>query len=278
MKGNLTDFSLTGLIQVMCSERRQITLLVRHPHFKEGNICFYEGEIIHAQMESLIGIEAMYHLLSWQQGTFRTVKLQQIPQRTIHVPWRHILLEGMKKIDEGQLGDDAESTRTDTLTLQQVEHDDDLELGLITLLAKLENCNAQIFEKQTNLLDAIKILVEMINTTAAFIQTKVGERSRSLTELMQESCENYPTLRLLNVRGNQLSSDVITNMYAAKSTDKKARTELGWSTVRGLHELQEVMLQFIVSLFYSFAIADQWRENCRVFLDDMANAINKIKP
>ena len=99
LEGNLQMMSLASIIQINCEERNQAQLTINHLG-KVGIIFFEAGEIIHAETEGLVGEDAIYSLLTWENGSFQ-VKMGAEPRsRTIDRPWSGLLLEGMRRIDE----------------------------------------------------------------------------------------------------------------------------------------------------------------------------------
>lgn len=99
LEGNLQLMSLASIIQINCEERNRAQLTINHLG-KAGIIFFEEGEIIHAETEGLVGEDAIYSLLTWEEGSFQ-VKMGAEPRsRTIDRPWSGLLLEGMRRIDE----------------------------------------------------------------------------------------------------------------------------------------------------------------------------------
>ena len=99
LEGNLQMMSMASIIQINCEERNQAQLTINHLG-KVGIIFFEVGEIIHAETEGLVGEDAIYSLLTWEDGSFQ-VKIGAEPRsRTIDRPWSGLLLEGMRRIDE----------------------------------------------------------------------------------------------------------------------------------------------------------------------------------
>ena len=70
---------------------------------KEGVIFCSGGNMVHAATGPLTGEEAVYELLRWNGGTFRLQNDVTPPERTIDRNWNSILLEGMQRIDEGEM-------------------------------------------------------------------------------------------------------------------------------------------------------------------------------
>ena len=99
LEGNLQMMSLASIIQINCEERNQAQLTLNYLG-KGGTIFFNNGEMVHAETGDLIGDEAIYSLLGWEEGTFK-VKMGLEPGLiTIDKNWSGLLLEGMRRIDE----------------------------------------------------------------------------------------------------------------------------------------------------------------------------------
>jgi len=99
LEGNLQMMSLASIIQINCEERNQALLTLNHLG-KLGTIFFNNGEMVHAETGDLVGDEAIYSLLGWEEGTFK-VKMGVEPGLiTIDKNWSGLLLEGMRRIDE----------------------------------------------------------------------------------------------------------------------------------------------------------------------------------
>lgn len=104
VRGSLSMLSLPSIVQINCEERNEARLRLKH-RGQEGNIYFAEGNVVHAELGSQTGEEAVYGLLSWENGTFELEMGVSTPERTIEVGWSGLLLEGMRRIDERAAGD-----------------------------------------------------------------------------------------------------------------------------------------------------------------------------
>ncbi len=99
LEGNLKMMSLASIIQINCDERNQAQLSLNHLG-KDGTIFFNDGEMVHAEVGDLIGDEAIYALLNWEDGTFKLRMGARPGSITINKNWSGLLLEGMRRIDE----------------------------------------------------------------------------------------------------------------------------------------------------------------------------------
>lgn len=102
LEGSLKDLSLVNLIQLNCQEMNTVKITLEYLG-KEGIIFCGGGNIVHAATGPLTGEEAVYELLRWNGGTFRVQNDVKSPERTIDRNWNSILLEGMQRIDEGEV-------------------------------------------------------------------------------------------------------------------------------------------------------------------------------
>jgi len=102
LEGSLKDLSLANLIQLNCQEMNEVKITLEYLG-KEGIIFCSGGNIVHAVTGPLTGEKAVYELLRWNGGTFHLQNGVTPPERTIDRNWNSILLEGMQRIDEGEM-------------------------------------------------------------------------------------------------------------------------------------------------------------------------------
>ena len=98
-KGSVSDFQLSDIIQLNCLGRLTISLTVRHEKEK-GAIYFRDGNIVHAEINDLVGEAAFHHIMHWEGGEFSVNKESSIPQETIFSSWQSLLLESLRQADE----------------------------------------------------------------------------------------------------------------------------------------------------------------------------------
>ena len=103
VKGNLQDMSLVHIISINCNEQNQARLLIRTKE-KEAAIYFEGGKIVHANLDSKNGEDAIYELLTWKEGEFELKQGVSSPMQTVTANWSSILLEGLRRIDESKGG------------------------------------------------------------------------------------------------------------------------------------------------------------------------------
>ncbi len=99
LRGNLTDIQLADLIQLHCQSAAQARMVVLQGE-ETAELYFDGGEVVHAQLGELQGAEAVYKLLSWQNGSFEIEQNIAPPTRSIQTPWSALLIEGLRRLDE----------------------------------------------------------------------------------------------------------------------------------------------------------------------------------
>lgn len=100
VSGSLREMSLPDVVQILANGRRggrlQITAGARR-----GEIHFCEGQIHDASFGEARGEEAFYAMLALEDGSFHLDPGASPPQRVIHTSAEGLLLEGMRRLDEG---------------------------------------------------------------------------------------------------------------------------------------------------------------------------------
>ncbi len=104
LKGKPNNLQLTDIIQINCLGNLTCALKVSIDG-EEGEIYFQGGEIVHSQCGSLMGEEAFFKILGWQNGKFETRDQFQPPPQTINSDWQSLLLRGSQILDENMKGE-----------------------------------------------------------------------------------------------------------------------------------------------------------------------------
>ena len=98
--GSLKEMSVADLIQHNCQDRKTALLTVER-NGKKAQIYFRDGSIVHAALGPVQGEDAVFQVLTWDEGKFVLEASTLAPVDTIHRSWSSILLEGAKRADEG---------------------------------------------------------------------------------------------------------------------------------------------------------------------------------
>jgi YesN/AraC family two-component response regulator len=99
-QGKVFGLQLTDIIQMNCLSR-VTTALTFTKDSEKGVIYLNEGEIVHAECGEEQGTDAFYKIMSWQEGEFVSNIGIVSPLQTIHQSWEHLLVEAMRKNDDG---------------------------------------------------------------------------------------------------------------------------------------------------------------------------------
>lgn len=100
LTGELSDLSLAELIEFFCNQRKTGRLKVTYPHLP-GYFYIQAGALVDARIGSLSGIDAIYYALTLPNASFSFDAEYEAEQRTIHQPWTQVVLEGLRRMDEG---------------------------------------------------------------------------------------------------------------------------------------------------------------------------------
>jgi hypothetical protein len=100
LTGQINDLSLSELIELFCNWRKTGCLTVEYP---QGTAQFYlrPGAIVHAAFEDLNGVEAVHYALTLSNASFSFQSEVEAPEQSIDQPWTSVVLDGLRKIDEG---------------------------------------------------------------------------------------------------------------------------------------------------------------------------------
>src|SRR5882762_6100406 len=106
LTGHLSDLSLSELIEFFCNQRKTGQLKVL---YAQGHGFFYlqTGSVVDARIGALRGIEAVYFALTLPNARFEFGALSEPIERTINQPWTQVVLEGLRRLDEGVIPADA---------------------------------------------------------------------------------------------------------------------------------------------------------------------------
>jgi hypothetical protein len=121
LTGHLSDLSLSELIEFFCNQRKTGQLKVLYP---QGPGFFYlqTGSVVDARIGVLRGIDAVYYALTLPNAKFEFGGASESSERTINQPWTQVVLEGLRRLDEGivptnafppDYHDESDSTDTD---------------------------------------------------------------------------------------------------------------------------------------------------------------------
>ena len=100
LTGHLSDLSLSELIEFFCNQRKSGQLKVLYPQ-GPGYFSLQTGSVIDARIGVLRGIDAVYYALTLPNAEFEFGNESEPAERTINQPWTQVVLEGLRRLDEG---------------------------------------------------------------------------------------------------------------------------------------------------------------------------------
>jgi len=100
LTGHLSDLSLSELIEFFCNQRKTGQLRVLYPQ-GYGYFYLHSGSVVDARIGVLRGIDAVYYSLTLPSAKFEFSGSPEAPERTINQPWTQVVLEGLRRLDEG---------------------------------------------------------------------------------------------------------------------------------------------------------------------------------
>ena len=103
--------SLAELIEFFCNQRKTGRLKIDYPR---GHSVFFikDGELVDAKVGALQGAEAVYFSLTLPNAAF-DFSPEVLPQRrTITQSWTQVVLEGLRRLDEGESPTEADAFGT----------------------------------------------------------------------------------------------------------------------------------------------------------------------
>jgi hypothetical protein len=100
LTGELSDLSLAELIEFFCNQRKTGRLKVIYS-IGPGYFYLQSGSVVHARIGVLRGIDAVYYALTLPNASFTFSPAFEAPEHTINQPWTSVVLEGLRRMDEG---------------------------------------------------------------------------------------------------------------------------------------------------------------------------------
>jgi PAS domain-containing protein len=99
ISGTLEDVGFTDMVQILCVGGKKMELQVTSGK-KDAKVYLCDGEIVHCELDRLLGEEAFYKLMKWQSGKFTARPCEVFPERTITTSVMALLMEGARRFDE----------------------------------------------------------------------------------------------------------------------------------------------------------------------------------
>jgi len=89
-EGHLINIKLEDIIYLYCLSQNTAELTISNGREK-GVVYFRKGEIVHAKCKNLVGEAALFCMLRWKKGNFKTTLGDYPLQKTINRGWQALL-------------------------------------------------------------------------------------------------------------------------------------------------------------------------------------------
>lgn len=97
--GQVEGIALVDLMQVLSLGQKTVGVSIQRGN-AAGQVYFEEGQLVHATVGDLKGIEALIELIGWQGGGIQTRIGQKAPLRSIEGSFQGVLMEALRQLDE----------------------------------------------------------------------------------------------------------------------------------------------------------------------------------
>ena len=110
--GQLNDLALSELIEFFCNQRKTGRLKVDYA-LAPGVFFIKDGDLVDAKVGALNGTEAVFFALTLPSASFDFNAGMLSSRRTINDSWASVVLEGLRRLDEGIVPDAAQAFATE---------------------------------------------------------------------------------------------------------------------------------------------------------------------
>lgn len=106
LSGDLSFISFADILQLLGSTGSSGLLEIFNESESKAKIFFVRGDVVHSEIEELKGEEAFFNVFSWKKGHFRFSEDIFDHEQTMKNNLTGLILEGLRLLDEGKLGDE----------------------------------------------------------------------------------------------------------------------------------------------------------------------------
>ncbi len=276
LEGDLSEISVNSLVQLACQEERRAALYLSG-HDAEGVVYFEAGQIVHAGLGSQFGEQAFYQLVGWNSGRFRLRFEIEAPQRSITVPWSHLLLEASRRSDEERAGHELQASELGRDRPADAAQDGALSDEMVLLLSRLEHSRATLTDGAAGWDPAavMEALIGMLHRAHEVYERRPSLQKGAFTPspALLETINQHPVVgQVLQTAGN-LSKFDSAQIRRAAQQEGLDLPQLFHHIGLGLVELLRTYLSGLSTGFGSAQLQDQWSATCAAFLEELALVI-----
>lgn len=228
LQGTLGDLGIPELIQLHCQSGSVARLMVRGPQGEQSDLYFAGGEIVHASCGALEGPEAVYALLTWEEGSFEVEQNAAAPVRTVRIPWSALLMEGLRRLDERRQAQVISARKEQMMSGE-------------TRRERLANILSQLVETSGDIRGAAIVgrdgLIIAAHLPAKMEQTRVGAVAAALLSLSGRSVGqlergDFQQTLIQGTEGNIIITDAGKNAVFVALTGKDVNLGMVFLEVR----------------------------------------------
>ena len=193
LEGNLSDFSLADLFQLLGLGKRSGCLQINHAG-RKGKIYFDNGAIVYAKNEDIKNENAVYSMFSWQKGEFEFLVGDEPPSKQINLDWQNLILEAARRVDE--ITEIKKSIEDYDAILELVNEEDsnidkinlsNEDLKLLSLINGKRTVNEVIEKSGLDRIEASKMLVSYKKANLIDIKMSEEEKIQKRKEKIEKS-------------------------------------------------------------------------------------------
>jgi two-component system chemotaxis response regulator CheB len=170
---------LTDLIQMVCLSRSDLIIGVTSLKGR-GSIHIRQGQIYHAQTDTLAGEEAFIEVLRWNDGQFEVHPFANNGKATINKPWEHLLLEAMRSQDEKCIPEEDSSA---------------------DLIAEIDDIFGDLVQPHENPFGKIEELASSQETSSP-VRVLIVDDSSFFSKKLREMLEGDPSIQVVATAKN----------------------------------------------------------------------------
>lgn len=101
VSGQLAALCPVDLIQMLCLGKRSASVRIT-ANDTIGGMLVKDGVLVHAVWGKHVGEDAVQEIVAIADGVFRTAPLPDTIERTIHRDWGHVVMDAVRRLDEGR--------------------------------------------------------------------------------------------------------------------------------------------------------------------------------
>ena len=101
LEGSIQEFTLSDIVQFLSGSKKTGRLQMHARNTgRQGGIAFVDGSVVHAAVDDLVGEEAFFELMVWNEGQFAFEPDVLSEKNTVRQSSTNLLLEGARRKDE----------------------------------------------------------------------------------------------------------------------------------------------------------------------------------